>query len=393
MYPDLSYFFHDLFGSDRDNWLSIFKTFGFFLLMAFIVAARLLRSELKRREKLGQLHPQKTTVVPGKTVTVYDYIFNAVFGFVLGYKLPYAFANLDKWKEEGAGQVLLSLEGWWWSGVLGALAFGGYYYYLGSKQKKESPVTGPVEHDVYPSARVGPITMAAAVGGILGAKFFAIIEYLPQFFDDPLKVLFSGDGLAIYGGLLGGALAVFLYLRSHKISPVPVMDAVAPSLIIAYGVGRMGCQFSGDGDWGVTAKPQPDWWFLPDWVWSYDFPHNVLNRGIPIDGCDVAYCNRLAEAVYPTSVYEVLMAFTIGAILWALRKRLTPFPGVLFSIYLFFNGVERFFIEFARINDRYNVLGFELSQAQLIAIGFMVTGAVGGFFFFQRARTQVPGEG
>lgn len=387
MYPDLSYLFHDLFGSARDNWLSIFKTFGFFLLLAFIVAARLLKWELQRREKIGQLTATKTTIVPGKTVTIYDYLFNGLFGFVLGYKLPYAVANLDRWKAS-AGDVLLSLDGWWWSGILGAVLLAGYYIFLGQKQTKEEPR----EVDVYPSDRVGPITMAAAVGGILGAKLFAIIEYLPQFFEDPLGVLLSGDGLAIYGGLLGGAFAVFLYLRKHNIKPIPVMDAVAPGLIVAYGVGRLGCQLSGDGDWGIVAKEQPGWWFLPDWVWSFRFPHNVLNRGTPIDGCTVEYCNQLPEGVYPTSIYEFLMAFAIGGLLWALRKRLTALPGVLFSIYLFFNGVERFFIEFARVNDRYE-WAFNLSQAQMIAIGFMLTGIVSGYFFLKRARSQVQGGG
>lgn len=381
MYPDLSYLFHDLFGTARDNWLSIFKTFGLFLLLAFIVAARLLKWELQRREKIGQLLPVKSTVVPGKTVTVYDYIFNALFGFLLGYKIPFAIANIDRWKAD-AGAVLLSSEGWWWTGVLGAAAFSGYYYLLGQKQRESTPK----EVDIYPSDRVGPITMAAAVGGILGAKFFAIIEYLPQFFDDPIGTLLSGDGLAIYGGLIGGALAVFLYLRKHGIPALPVTDAVAPGLIVAYGVGRMGCQLSGDGDWGIVAGEQPDWWFLPDWVWSFRFPHNVLERGVPIPGCELEYCNQLAEAVYPTSIYEVLMAFSIGLLLWLLRKRLTAIPGALFSVYLFFNGVERFFIEFIRVNDRYNVLGFELSQAQIIAICFMLAGLAGGYYFTQRAN-------
>ena len=388
MYPDLSYLFHDLFGTTQDNWLSIFKTFGFFLLLAFLVAARLLKWELQRRERIGQLVPVKTTVVPGKTVTVYDYIFNGIFGFVLGYKIPYAIANIDRWKAD-AGEVLLSTDGWWWSGIVGAIAFAGYYFYLGQKQQEEAPQ----EIDVYPSDRVGPITMAAAVGGILGAKFFAIIEYLPQFFADPVGVLLSGDGLAIYGGLLGGALAVFLYLRKYNIKPLPVTDAVAPGLIVAYGVGRMGCQLSGDGDWGIVAAEQPSWWFLPDWVWSFRFPHNVLERGVAIPGCELEYCNQLAEAVYPTSIYETVMAFSIGIILWLLRKRLTALPGVLFSVYLFLNGVERFFIEFVRVNDRYNVLGVELSQAQIIAICFMIAGVVGGYFFTKRARTQVQSEG
>lgn len=388
MYPDLSYFFHDFLGTARDNWLSIFKTFGFFLLMAFIVAARLLKWELQRREKNGQFTPERVTIVPGSGVTIWDYIFNGFFGFVLGYKAPYAIANMEAWKES-AGSVLMSTEGWWSTGLLAAVAFVGYYVYLARK-----PVEGkPYEKDVYPSERVGPITMMAALGGILGAKFFAILEYMDRFIADPLGVLFSGDGLAIYGGLLGGALFVYLYLRKHRITPVPVLDAVAPALIIAYGVGRTGCQLSGDGDWGKAASVQPDWWFLPDWVWSFRFPHNVLGRGEAIPGCDVEYCTQLAEAVHPTSIYEMLMAFAIGGLLWALRKRLTSIPGLLFSFYLFFNGVERFFIEFARVNDRYNVFGAELSQAQIIAICFMLAGLLGGWLFVRRARTQLHGKG
>jgi len=386
MYPDLSYLFHDLLGTNQDNWLSIFKTFGFFLLLAFLSAAWLLKRELKRREGLGQLKPVRVRVEPGSGVTIWDYVFNGVFGFLLGYKVPYAIANFKVWQED-ASSVLLSGDGWWWSGLLVAAAFVGYYLYLAKK-----PVTGEAyERDMYPSERVGPITLMAALGGILGAKAFAILEYTDKFMADPLGVLLSGDGLAIYGGLLGGAFAVFLYLRKHGIKPIPVLDAVAPALIIAYGVGRIGCQLSGDGDWGKAAGAQPDWWFLPDWVWAFDFPHNVLGRGVPISGCELEYCTRLAEAVHPTSVYETVMAFAIGAVLWALRKRLTPLPGMLFCVYLFLNGVERFFIEFARINDRYNVLGFELSQAQIIAICFMLTGIVGGWLFIRRARSQVQG--
>ena len=109
MYPDLSYLFHDLFGTARDNWLSIFKTFGFFLLLAFLVAARLLKWELERREKEGQLKPVRTTMVPGKTVTVYDYVFNAILGFVIGYKVPYAISNIEVWKRDPGGVLLLSL--------------------------------------------------------------------------------------------------------------------------------------------------------------------------------------------------------------------------------------------------------------------------------------------
>ncbi|NJC27552.1 prolipoprotein diacylglyceryl transferase [Neolewinella antarctica] len=379
MYPDLSYVFHALLGTEPDNILSVFKTFGFFLLLAFLAAAALLKHDLRRRERIGQLKGKVVERMPGGTVTVWDYVFNGIFGFVLGYKIPFVVSNLGRFRED-AGSVLLTSNGWWWTGLLGGALFAGYYYYLGTKQQ----ASGMQKYTVYPSDRVGPITMVAALGGILGAKFFAIIEYLPRFFNDPIGVLLSGDGLAIYGGLIGGAAGVMLYARSHKIKVLPLADAVAPGLIVGYGVGRMGCQFSGDGDWGIVAGAQPDWWFLPDWAWSFTFPHNVLNRGVPIPGCTFEFCTELPQGVYPTSIYEVIMAFTIGAALWALRKRLTNLPGLLFCVYLFLNGVERFFIEFIRVNDRYDVLGFALSQAQLIAVGFMVSGALLGYLAWRR---------
>ena len=384
MYPDLSYLFHDLIGTARDNPLSIIKTFGLFLLLAFLVAARLLRWELQRRERTGQLPPEKTMRVPGVTVTTLDYVVNGITGFVLGFKLPYIVANFTTFQRDPSG-VLLSTEGYFFGGVIGAALYLAYYYNIARKQ---GAVPDPVPVDVYPSDRVGPITMRAAIGGLLGAKFFAVIEYWDAFLADPIGQLFSGSGLAIYGGLIGGGVAVYLYLRKHKIPTLPVMDAVAPALIVAYGVGRIGCQLSGDGDWGTAVAGIPEGWFLPDWLYGFDYPNNVNREGIPIPGCTDIYCNKLAELHYPTPVYETLMAFAIGAILWAVRKPLTVFPGLLFCIYLFFNGVERFFIEFVRLNDQYDVLGFQLTQAQIIALGFMLGGAAGAVLVVRRGRSD-----
>lgn len=70
--------------------------------------------------------------------------------------------------------------------------------------------------------------------------------------------------------------------------------------------------FSGDGDWGIAAAAQPEWWFLPDWLWSYDYPNNVAQDGVEMAGCEYTYCRRLEPAVYPTSVYETIMAFLVG---------------------------------------------------------------------------------
>lgn len=385
MYPDLSYLLHDLLGTPPDNFFSLIKTFGVLLLLAFLSAAALLRSELKRREHIGQLQGVEAVGIKGGRVTWLDCAFNAALGFALGFKIPHLLGGFRQFQRDPSA-ALFSAEGNWLTGVLGALVLGGYYAY----QLRRQGEAVPTKRTIYPSDRIGPITLCAAVGGILGAKFFAIIENLEAFFAAPLATLLSGNGLAIYGGLIGGAVAVFLYLRKYGIPALPVTDAVAPGLIVAYGVGRIGCQLSGDGDWGIPSPTVPDWWFLPDWVFSFDFPHNVAERGVLMADCTFEYCHRLPEPVYCTSIYETVAAFAIGGLLWALRKPLTPRPGALFSIYLVLNGIERFLIEFIRVNDRYPVLGIELSQAQIVAIGFFVAGLALGAFAWWRGERSHP---
>ena len=155
---------------------------------------------------------------------------------------------------------------------------------------------------------------------------------------------------------------------------------------MGYLVGRLGCQLSGDGDWGIpNANPMPSWWVFPDWLWSYTYPQNVLNEGVPIAGCVGNYCRELAVGVYPTPIYEMLTSAVIFAILWALRKRLKV-HGLLFCVYLMFNGVERYLIESIRVNSRNDVLGMSLTQAEIIAVLFFLTGMIGYFVLRNRGN-------
>lgn len=384
MYPDLSYIFHDLLGTARDNWLSIFKTFGMFLVFAILTAAYFLHKEMQRKSAQGLFQPVKVKTKVNGPASTWDLISNAIFGFILGFKGVYAFSHFEE-LQRNAADFLLSAKGNWLMGILGALLFAGLKYWGTRPQEGKKPQVKTVE--VYPQDRLGDITIIAAISGVVGAKIFALIEDLPRFFADPVGTFFSGSGLAIYGGLIGGFIGVAWYARNKKIPLVPLMDAVAPALIIAYGVGRLGCQFSGDGDWGVVAASMPDWWFLPDWMWSQTYPHNVINEGIPIEGCSDQYCMQLAEGVYPTPLWEALGAFAIGGVLWGIRKRIAA-PGVLFFIYVLLNGIERFFVEIIRINDQYNVLGIQLTQAQIIAIFLALIGLAGIWYFQQRYQKQ-----
>lgn len=390
MYPDLSYLFHDLFGTPYDNFLSLFKTFGLLLVLAILAAAYVLKGELEKRSAKGIFKPQKTTVITNAPMSMNDIIGNVFWGFVLGFKLPYAYQNYALLKQDPSA-VLLSTQGNWALGVLIALAAGAYSYWKYNQSVAVEP-TKEVR-DVYPQDRLGQITFLAAISGVAGAKVFALIEDLPAFFADPWGMFFSGSGLAIYGGLIGGFFGVGWYLRKHKIDFLPFIDAVAPALIMGYAVGRLGCHFAGDGDWGIVNElAQPSWWFLPDWLWAYDYPRNVLNQGIPIaENCEFRYCHKLPQGVYPTPLYEVTMALMIfGVLKWA--SNVVKTTGVVFFIYMLLNGIERFLIEKIRVNPDYDVAGAAMTQAEMIAVMFFLIG-VGGIVYLQwRAKNEVTTE-
>ena len=248
--------------------------------------------------------------------------------------------------------------------------------------------------DAYPHDRVGDITMVAAISGLLGAKIFAILESaenVKAFIDDPIHTFFSGSGIAMYGGLIGGFIGVYWFVtKKLNMNALHMMDAVAPALIMAYAVGRIGCQLSGDGDWGIVSAVQPSWWFLPNWMWAYDFPRNVINSSDHpheiIQGFVGHYNTRLVPPVYPTPFYETVMSSLIGAFLWSLRKRLST-HGLLFMIYLVLNGIERFAIEKIRVNDKLHAFGITFTQAELIAILLIIIGIVWGSILYKRQKS------
>lgn len=390
MYPDLSYIIHAIFGIEPDGPLSIVKTFGLFLVFAFLVSAWLLKLELKRKEKLGLYSSMKESKVIGKAPTVADIVPQGIFGFVLLFKLAAIWKYWDTFLYDPA-TVLLSKLGNFWMGLLGMAIFAGLKYY--NLHRKKLHVPKKITKEISPHDRVWDITVVAAISGIIGAKLFAIFESadtFSQFLRSPIATLLSGSGLAIYGGLIVAFVVVILYIRRFNMNPIYTMDATAPSLIAGYGVGRMGCQFSGDGDWGIVNNaPTPDWWFLPDSFWSFTYPHNVINAGELIPGCQWEYCRVLSEPVYPAPIYEIAMAAVIFAILWSLRKRIR-IPGVLFFIYVFFIGVERWFIEKIRVNDKIDLFGMQLTQAEIISFVLILLGIGGVLYLWKYSKKRYP---
>jgi prolipoprotein diacylglyceryltransferase len=226
------------------------------------------------------------------------------------------------------------------------------------------------------------------VAGILGSKLFAMLEPGSEFWKDPLGDLVSFNGLSFFGGLLcaGGLIIYFLYRKGFHI--LTCVDAFAPGLALANGVGRIGCQLAGDGDWGiVNTSPKPGWLsWMPDWAWAYDYPHNVAMEGVPIPGCtDFMYCRHLPLPVFPTPFYETLMGVAIFCILWALRKRM-KYAGLVTGIYMILIGLERFLIEQIRVNTRYDLGILQFTQAELIATLLIVGGSTILFLVMRQKR-------
>lgn len=215
-----------------------------------------------------------------------------------------------------------------------------------------------------PADLVGRLAFVGVMVGVIGAKLFDVIEHPDELMSDPINVLLSTGGFSIYGGLLLGGAAGALLLRRQSVNLNPMLDACAPALALGYGIGRLGCQFSGDGDWGKESAMQlkPTW--LPDWLWAQTYENNVLGTVIPYPG------------VYPTPLYEAIASIAIFLVLWSLRKKL-KIRGELFSLYLIFSGVERLLIEKIRINIEYSLFGIGMTQAQLISAALIVTGTIG----------------
>ncbi len=429
MYPNLYYAVKDLFGLDW-KFLHFVNSFGFFVAISFILAAITLTMELKRKEGQGLLQAEDETIVVGKTASPGELIINFLLGFVLGYKLIGLFTTSSPLAQNPADYIF-SAEG---NGLAGIL-IGLFFAALKFREKYKTRLAKPEERKIriWPHDRVGDLVIFAAVFGFLGAKIFNSLETWDDFVRDPVQSLLSFSGLTFYGGLICAALAIWYYARKHNIGFWYLNDAACPGLMLAYGTGRIGCQVSGDGDWGivnsaykindqlksvpaavadfeksVTANMSffareagagpvshltvkgPS--FLPDWLFGYAYPHNVIGEGIPIRNCSGQYCSVLPIPVFPTPLYEIIVCVGLFFLIWSVRKKFRV-PGTLFAFYMVVNGFERFFIEKIRVNSRYSIFGFHPTQAEIISTLLVVGGGFLYFWLKRRADTghsQVP---
>src|SRR5215210_6838227 len=294
MYPNLYYAFKDLFGIELKG-LKLVNSFGFFVALAFFAAAWILTLELKRKSREGLLNYKEEKVIVGKPASIGEILINFILGFLIGYKLIGAFIGGDEIVDTQS--YILSGKGNLPAGLIVGLLAAGLKWYEKNKVKLAKPKERFVH--VWPYDRVGDIFIYAALFGIAGAKIFHNLENLEKFAKDPIGSVFSFNGLSIYGGLICAAIPIWFYCKRNNMNPIYMADAIAPALMLGYGIGRIGCQVAGDGDWGIVSSlPKPVAW-LPDWAWSYTYPHNVIGEGVRITGCAGPYCAQLPRGVYP----------------------------------------------------------------------------------------------
>ena len=165
---------------------------------------------------------------------------------------------------------------------------------------------------------------AAFAGGLVGARVDYLIQHWSEVSDDFLGSIFSGSGLVFFGGLIGGLIGVVLWGRWRGCPLAVLADIAGPTVALGYTIGRVGCQVSGDGDYGVATG-------LP---WAMAYPDGAVPT---------------TEIVHPTPVYETLAMGLVTLVLWRLRDCVRP--GALFALYLLVAGTERFLVEFIRRND------------------------------------------
>ena len=201
------------------------------------------------------------------------------------------------------------------------------------------------------------IVAVSTVAGILGAKLWHVLETPHLLFSHPADLLFDRAGFAWYGGLIAAILALLWQARVYKLGSLRMLDLAAPAASVGYGVGRMGCLISGDGDYGKPTS-------LP---WGMSFPNGLVPT---------------TQHVHPTPIYELLGALFIAWILWRRGSPENPRPlGQITGEYLMLSGVARFLVEFIRINPR---ILWGLTNAQLASLGAIVFGL--GLVLYARSR-------
>ncbi len=361
------------------------STLGLFMVLAFFASYRAFKEEFKRKEKLGIIHPFTRKTVTGKPAPAGLLLLYGTVGFMIGFKLVYCLSNYRLFTRIPQ-YFLFSHHGNITGGILTGLLIA-YGTYLQKKQHQSAkPVT--IEATVHPYQLMDKLLLWCGVTGFAGAIILGKLENLSELFTDPTHYFSSFNGLVYYGGLIFGAITYLYMTHRAGIALSHAADIGSPGMMLAYGIGRIGCHLSGDGDWGIiNTASQPHWLsWMPQWMWAFKFPHNVIRQGKYIPGCTTSYCNELVYPVFPTSFYEALICLLLFLLLWSVRHKI-KIPGLMFSLFATLCGMERFFIEKIRINPQYHYMGWSFTQAQFISFIICFIG-ISGIFLSVIANKQ-----
>jgi phosphatidylglycerol:prolipoprotein diacylglycerol transferase len=200
------------------------------------------------------------------------------------------------------------------------------------------------------------IVVVAVVGGLIGARAYYLIQNHGSLHGSLLGNVFGGSGLVWYGGFLGGAIAVLLWAHWRGFLSYQLLDIAGPGLALGYAIGRIGCQVSGDGDYGKPSH-------LP---WAMGYAHGTTPTPPGV-------------TVQPTPIYETVSMGLVAWLLWSWRDRVRP--GVLFALYLVLAGIERFIVEFWRRNHH---VAAGLTAAQFESLGIFIVGSIALLLTIQR---------
>jgi phosphatidylglycerol:prolipoprotein diacylglycerol transferase len=213
------------------------------------------------------------------------------------------------------------------------------------------------------SADAEAIIGITGLSGLVGSRIYHLLETPAEFFANPWPQLFSTMGFAFFGAIIGGFLALLFLAWRFRMRPLLLLDVASPAGALGYGIGRMGCLISGDGDYGIPTS-------LP---WGMSFPNGIVPTN---------------ERVHPTPIYEFLVAVVIFWILWRLGERAwkTHAPnGIVFAAYLVLTGIARFLVEIIRINPR---TFYGLTNAQAASVVSIVAGVI--LFLSVRRASVAP---
>ncbi len=250
----------------------------------------------------------------------------------------------------------------------------------------------------------GQITLIALIGGVAGSKLFSLLENWGDFIRDPIGQAFSPSGLIFYGGFIVVLIWLYIYFKRKSLRFGIFADMLAPLMLLGYGIGRLGCQVSGDGDYGTpshlpwamtyangTAKPH-------DALFEF-FQRNPIQRAawhydslsaITVGHDAFGRISRFDQIVtlQPTPIYEFLFCVIAFWLIWRNRQKFDAQVGKLFSLILVIMGGERLAVEFIRLDPLYA----GLSMAQWISIVMIPVGAFMLLFYYPRQKAMLERE-